>query len=118
MSEIGGETVTQTECVIVCTTLPANADSGVFGRTLVEERLAACVVTQPGAHSVYRWKNGIEQADEQQVTIKTTEGRLDQLEERITALHPYDVPELVVISVVDGSPAYLNWLRESTSEEP
>ena len=104
----------QTECVIVCTTLPVDADSRGFGRALVEERLAACVSSQPGACSTYRWRDGVEQADEQQVAIKTTRDRLDALEQRINQLHPYDVPELIVLPVVGGSQVYLDWVREAT----
>ena len=106
--------MSQTECVIVCTTLPAAADASAFGRVLVEERLAACVSSRPGACSVYRWQGGIEQDDEQQVAIKTTADRLKALEQRVNAIHPYDVPELLVLPVVGGSQAYLDWLAEST----
>lgn len=105
----------QTDCVIVCTTLPAEADAAAFGRRLVEARLAACVSSRPGTCSVYRWKDGIEQDDEQQVVIKTTVGRLPALEQRLGELHPYEVPEVLVIPVVGGSPEYLGWLKEATT---
>ena len=106
--------MSQTECVIVCTTLPAAADAAAFGRGLVEARLAACVSSRPGACSVYRWQDGIEQDEEQQVTIKTTADRLAALERRINEVHPYDVPELLVLTVAGGSEPYLAWLRAST----
>ena len=109
--------VTEPECVIVWTTLPAGADVTTFGRILIEERLAACVSSQAGLRSVYRWRNDIEQAEELQVVIKTTNARVQQLGERIRQLHPYDVPEILVLPVVDGSPAYLGWVKESTISE-
>ena len=106
--------MTQTECVIVCTTLPADADAAAFGRELVTQRLAACVSARSGVSSVYRWQGGIEEDHEQQVTIKTTTDRLPALEQRLRALHPYEVPELVVVPVVGGSADYLDWVRAST----
>lgn len=104
------------ECVVAWTTLPAGFDAAAFGRTLVEARLAACVSTQPGARSVYRWGDGVEEDEEQQVTIKTTRDRVAQLVDRIRRVHPYDVPEILVLPVVDGSAAYLEWVRSSTAE--
>ena len=98
----------------MCTTLPAEADSKAFGRTLVEERLAACVSAHPGLYSVYRWNDGVEDSSEQQVMIKTTRARLEALERRFDDLHPYDLPELLVLPVVGGSRAYLEWVWEGT----
>ena len=106
----------ETGCVVVCTTLPADADSAAFGRTLVGERLAACVSAQSGACSVYRWREAVEEDDEQQVVIKTSRGCVEQLVERIGQLHPYDVPEIVVLPVIGGGAAYLDWIRTSTLE--
>ena len=104
-----------TDCVIVCTTLPADADSAALARTLVGERLAACVSTLPGVRSVYRWKEQIEEDDEQQLLIKTTAERASALCERIRALHPYEVPELLALPVADGGAEYLDWIRVSTA---
>ena len=108
--------MSQKECVIVCTTLPAQADSVAFGRKLVDERLAACVSTQPGVHSVYRWHDSIQENEEQQLLIKTTRDRVSQLEKRLHEIHPYEVPELLVFRVAGGSSRYIGWLRKCTSE--
>lgn len=102
--------------VIVLTTMGADADAAALARTLVEERLAACVNVLPPMTSIYRWKGQIEQDREQQLFIKTTAGRLAALETRLRQLHPYDVPEFLVIRVTGGSNDYLAWLRESASE--
>ena len=100
--------------VIVLTTLPADGDAEGFASQLVEERLAACVNILPPMRSVYRWKGSVERADERQVVIKTTAPRIAALEARLRALHPYDLPEFVVIPIVQGSAGYLAWLTEST----
>lgn len=109
------------EFVLVLTTLPAEGDLAArFARTLVDEGLAACVNVLGEMRSVYRWQGQVEDEPERQILIKTTRDRLEALWERVRALHPYDVPEFVVIPIVDGSAAYLQWVRECTSptEEP
>ena len=103
------------EYVIVLTTLPADADGPAFGRKLVEERLAACVNLLPVMESVFRWEGQIEQDTERQIIIKTTRERVVTLWDRIRELHPYEVPEFLVIGVHDGSDAYLRWLGSSTA---
>ena len=103
------------EYVIVLTTLPADADTRAFGRTLVEERLAACVNLLPVMDSVYRWEGQVEHDTERQVIVKTSRDRVAALWERIRELHPYETPEFVVLSIQDGSDAYLRWIGESTS---
>ena len=110
--------MTKGEFVVVWTTLPADMDVARFGRTLVEERLAACVSVQGGVKSVYRWQDGVEEDEEQQVIVKTTMDRVGRLRERIRQLHPYEVPEVLVLSVADGSSDYLDWVRESTTAPP
>ena len=101
--------------VIVLTTLGADADASSLARTLVEERLAACVNVLPPMSSTYRWKGAVEQGAERQIVIKTAAFRLAALEARLRDLHPYEVPELLVIHADDGSQAYLDWLRDSVS---
>ena len=95
------------------TTLGADDDAAAVARTLVEERLAACVNVLPVMTSTYRWKNRIEQDREQQLVIKTLASRLPALEARLRELHPYEMPEFLVVPVAAGSEAYLGWLDES-----
>jgi periplasmic divalent cation tolerance protein len=99
--------------VIVLTTFPADQDPEPLARALVDERLAACVNVLPVMQSTYRWKGAIERADERQLVIKTRKSLIRELETRIRQLHPYDVPEFLVIPVVDGSVAYFSWLAEN-----
>ena len=101
--------------VIVLTTIPADADAPAFGRTLVDERLAACVNLLPIMESVYRWEGRVEHESERQVVIKTARERVVALWERVREMHPYEVPEFVVLPIVDGNDAYLRWVGESTS---
>ena len=96
------------------TTLPADADGAAFARTLVQERLAACVNVLPEMTSVYRWQGSIEEARERQVVIKTSAGEVERLHARVRALHPYDTPEWLVIAISGGSTDYLAWLIGST----
>ena len=104
-----------TDYVVILTTLPAEGnDVEQFASQLVEERLAACVNVLPAMRSVYRWKGSVEGADERQLVIKTTRARISALEARIRKLHPYDVPEFVVLPVDSGSADYLSWLSDST----
>lgn len=103
------------EAALVLTTLGADADATTLARTLVEERLAACVNVLPPMSSIYRWKATIEQDREQQLIIKTTAGRVAALEARLRELHPYEVPEFLVLRVSGGSAAYLQWMAESTT---
>lgn len=100
--------------VIVLTTFPADRDAEPLAQALVDERLAACVNVLPAMHSIYRWKGATERADERQLVIKTTGAQVPALEARVRALHPYDVPEFLVLPILDGSRDYLGWLAEST----
>ena len=99
--------------MLVLTTIGADADAAALARTLVDERLAACVNIGAPMTSVYRWKGTIEQDREQPLVIKTTGDRLVALETRLRALHPYELPEFLVLSASGGSTAYLAWVRES-----
>ncbi|MEO6236147.1 MAG: divalent-cation tolerance protein CutA [Vicinamibacterales bacterium] len=104
----------ESDCVLVMTTLPADADAPAFAHTLVGTRLAACVNVLPGMESIYRWEGAVEQEQERQLVIKTTQGRVAALWERVRELHPYAVPEFIVLPIVDGNDAYLRWVGEST----
>ena len=97
--------------VLVLTTTPLDLDAAVLARTLLSDRLVACVNILPPMQSHYRWQGVIESASEHQGVMKTTMGCVERLRERLASLHPYAVPEFLVIEAVDGSDAYLGWLR-------
>jgi periplasmic divalent cation tolerance protein len=100
------------DLILILTTVPDDDRAAGLARTLVEERLAACVNVHAPMTSTYRWQGAIESTPERQVVIKTTRGRRAALEARLRALHPYELPELVVIDA-RGSDAYSKWVREA-----
>lgn len=101
--------------VVVLTTLGADADAAAaFARTLVDERLAACVNVLPAMTSIYHWKGTVEEDQERQVVIKTTADRVAALEARLRTLHPYELSEFLVLGPAGGAEAYLRWIEEST----
>ncbi len=106
-----------TAVVIVLTTLPADADPTTLARQLIEERLAACVNALPVMMSIYRWEGAIQEDRERQLVIKTSAARLDALRERLHALHPYQVPELIVLHAAGASDRYARWLGDSVAQD-
>ena len=97
---------------IVLTTMPDDARAAGLARALVEERLASCVNIHGSMQSVYRWKGAVEVDAERQLIIKTTSGRVADLERRIRDLHPYELPEFVVLLAAGGA-GYLSWVKDS-----
>jgi len=106
---------TSAPVVLVLTTLPAGADAEGFAQTLVRERLAACVSIGSEMTSIYRWQGTIERAAERQIILKTVRDNVPLITARLATLHPYEVPELLVLPVGDGGEAYLAWVRESSA---
>jgi periplasmic divalent cation tolerance protein len=98
--------------VIVLSAVGAPPDAERIARALVEERLAACVNVVPGVVSIYRWKGNVEQEPELMLVIKTMAAQLDALKARLLELHPYELAEVVVIPIVGGHQAYLDWLAD------
>ena len=105
----------ETDCVVVWTTISTTSDSRQLASALVAERLAACVNVLAPMESIYRWKGEVQTDPERQLIMKTTAARVAALKARLVQLHDYEVPELIVTPVIDGSDAYLNWIRESTA---
>jgi periplasmic divalent cation tolerance protein len=96
-------------------TAPSRERARAIGRTLVEERLAACVNIWDGVTSIYRWQGAIEEAAEAAMIVKTREELFDRLVERVRALHEYEVPSIVKLPVNGGNPGYLAWLMDETA---
>ena len=95
--------------ILVLTTMPDDDRADAVARTLVEERLAACVNVHGPMRSTYRWKGEIEREAERQIVIKTTREQLATLERRLHALHPYELAEFLVVDA-RGSSAYAGWV--------
>jgi uncharacterized protein involved in tolerance to divalent cations len=105
----------ENDCVLVWTTIGKTADGRGMASILVTERLAACVNVLPEMESFYRWKGQVETDHERQLIMKTTAARVPALRARVHDLHDYEVPEFIVMPIVGGNEAYLNWIRESTA---
>jgi len=98
-------------------TCPDDASAERIAATLVEERLAACVNRVSGLLSIYRWQDAVEHANETLLLIKTSEARFDALAERLRALHPYELPEVIAVPIAKGLPEYLQWVRTCTVDQ-
>lgn len=103
-----------TDLVVVLCTVPDEEVGASLARTVVEERLAACVNLVPGLRSIYSWKGEIQDDGEILLVIKTRGSRFGELRERIAALHPYDVPEIVALPAADCHRPYRDWVLEVT----
>ncbi len=97
---------------VLLTTVDRRKKAEELARKVVEERLAACVTLIPGATSLYRWKGKMERAGELVLLMKTLRPR--ELMRRLKELHPYEVPELLVLRAGEVSEEYLRWAREET----
>ncbi len=105
----------QSAYVVILVTCPTRAVGERIGRTLVGDRLAACVNVLPGLISVYRWQGKVQRDREVLLLIKTRRRLFRRLAARVADLHPYDTPEILALAVVDGSSRYLTWLADSTA---
>ena len=101
--------------LLCLSTCPDPETAAKIARTLVEERLAACVNWLPDIKSTYRWQGEVHEDNEVLLVIKTTGERLDALRKRLAELHPYALPELVTVEITDGLPAYLEWLAKESA---
>ncbi len=99
--------------LLLLSTFPDAEAARRIAGTLVEERLAACANLLPGAESIYRWEGKIERATEVVAFFKTTEACRARFEARLSELHPYEVPEILVLRPEGGLPAYLRWIEEN-----
>ncbi len=105
------------DVVTVLMTAPGVSEAETVVRRLVEERLTACGNILPGAVSIYQWEGELHRDEESVVILKTVRGLLPRMLKRAEQLHPYDVPELLVLDVVDGASAYLEWVRQECGQE-
>jgi periplasmic divalent cation tolerance protein len=103
------------DCVQVTTTWPDERAAQSMAARVVEERLAACAQIIGPVASIYRWKGEVERTEEWYCHLKTTRNRLRELEARILELHPYEVPEIIAVPILQGNPDYLSWIEESVT---
>ncbi|MBI3322045.1 MAG: divalent-cation tolerance protein CutA [Candidatus Omnitrophica bacterium] len=103
--------------VVVLVTCPKTAVARRLGVALVKRRLAACVNLIRGIESIFWWEGKIDRAREALLLIKTTRASFPRLRRAIRELHPYDVPEIIALPLVDGHPPYLRWVISSLSPQ-
>ncbi len=100
--------------VVIFCTFPDADKARQIGTVLVESQLAACVNITPLVESIYRWEGTVQQENEALGIFKTTQGKLVDFEKMLLKIHPYEVPELIVLPVLAGSAAYLDWVKAET----
>lgn len=105
------------EVLLVLTSLPDRASAQRVAQSLIEHHAAACVNILAECSSVYRWEGKIESASEVPLLIKTTRSAYPRVEELIQLHHPCELPEIIAVSVVDGLPAYLQWVTQEVTSK-
>ena len=103
--------------LIVFTSAPDRAVAEKIAHALIERKLAACVNILAACTSVYRWQGKIETTGEVPLLIKTRAAIYDEVEALVKSLHPYELPEIVAVSVERGLPEYLDWISAATVTE-
>ncbi len=106
-----------TDIHVILTTCPSEESAQTLATALVTEGLAACVHQLPGVKSIYRWQGQLHHDQEVLLLIKTSQDCLATLETRLKTLHPYELPEFIVIPVCAGSTNYLDWVRQNTASK-
>ena len=102
------------DVVLVLSNAPDILLAKRIAHVLVEDGLAACVSLGVPSLSIFCWQGKVESVEEIPLTIKTTHCRQTALIETLIRLHPYEVPEIIVLPVIGGTQAYLDWVREQT----
>ena len=100
--------------IVVFITAPTTDDGRKIARTLVGEKLAACVNILPGITSIYTWQAEICEDDEVMLIVKTRAELFEILSTRVREVHPYDVPEVIAMPLTDGNAGYLHWIDQVT----
>jgi periplasmic divalent cation tolerance protein len=103
------------EILLVITNLPDRESAQRIAHSLIENHAAACVNILADCTSVYHWQGKIESANEVPLLIKTTRSAYARVEELIRSQHPYELPEIIAVSVASGFPSYLQWVVKETS---
>ncbi|HEX5307238.1 MAG TPA: divalent-cation tolerance protein CutA [Dyella sp.] len=106
------------EVLICLSTCPDSATAEAIATALVGDSLAACVNLLPGVRSTYRWQDAVHTDEEVMLVIKATAGRFAAMKQRLLALHPYELPELLALPVTDGYAPYLDWVRAHAAAAP
>ena len=104
------------EPILVMTNFPDKKGAVALAEALTAKRLAACVNVLSPCTSIYHWQGKVESADEIPVLIKTLRQHYDQVEQLIKIMHPYELPEVIMVPILNGLPAYLQWIANETQQ--
>jgi periplasmic divalent cation tolerance protein len=99
-----------TDKIVVISTCGSSEEAERLARLLVDERLAGCVTVIAPVKSYYRWKGEVTEAAEWLLLIKTSQPLFTRLRSTLASAHSYEVPEIIALPVIEGSPDYLSWL--------
>ncbi|HET8943111.1 MAG TPA: divalent-cation tolerance protein CutA [Rudaea sp.] len=105
------------DCIVVLCNCPDEINAMLIAETLIAEHLAACVNRLPGIASTYRWNGQIQHDTENLLVIKTVRARFQALHDRIIALHPYELPEVIAVEIALGSAPYLEWIATESDTD-
>jgi periplasmic divalent cation tolerance protein len=99
--------------LLALSTFPDAEIARRISNQLVSERFTACANILPSVESIYRWKDKIESGNETLVLFKLSEDRQSAFQDKLRSLHPYDVPEIIFVSIAGGLTDYLQWVSEN-----
>jgi periplasmic divalent cation tolerance protein len=100
--------------IVILITVPSTEEGEKIGRYLVENKLAACANILPSIISIFAWEGKICQEQESLVILKSKRALFEKITEEVKKRHSYSVPEIIALSLVAGSPAYLDWIQKNT----
>lgn len=103
-----------TDCIVVLITASQEDEAATIAKTLIDERLAACVNIVKDIRSLYRWQGAVEDEGEVLMVVKTQERLFEDLKNRVQQLHSYSVPEIIALPIVKGFENYVQWIKEET----
>ncbi|XP_066466981.1 protein CutA homolog [Tiliqua scincoides] len=115
-SLITGSYITGTHSVALVS-CPNEQVAGDIARAIMEKKLAACVNILPKASTMYIWKGEIEEATEIILLVKTRTSKISQLSDYVRSMHPFEIPELISVSIDQGNPVYLRWMGENIPDD-
>lgn len=105
------------EYIQISTTLANRSDAERVAKILAGKKLSACVQISGPVTSIYRWKGKIEKSKEWLCVIKTRSTLYKSMEKAIKSVHPYELPEIIAVPIIEGSKEYLDWIRKEVSEK-
>jgi periplasmic divalent cation tolerance protein len=104
------------EPILIMTNFPDKKGAVALAEALIDQHLAACVNVLSPCTSIYRWQGTVESVDEIPILIKTLRQHYDRVEQLIKIMHPYELPEVIMVPILNGLPAYLQWIANETQQ--